>query len=85
MLTYKTETSWRRPLNSDEMALVNAKLAELISQTKTDGVRHEISGLTPDDGPTIERHWATEEDAQAWIDFFKDFDPPMIESKISAL
>ena len=91
MLKYKTETNWRRELGADEMILVNAKLAELIAQGKTDGIRHAEPYTERDDSDivnpitsfTIERYWATEEDAQAWIDFFSDFNPPIWRSKIS--
>jgi hypothetical protein len=85
MLTYKTETNWGRALDADEIIIVNAKLAELIAQGKTDGVRHESDMVKPIESITVERHWATEEDAKNWIDFFSDFYPPIWRSRISAI
>jgi len=82
MLTYKTEIHWGRALTLEEMSQVNTKLAELTSQEKTDGTKYTQETVL---GNVVERHWATEEDAQEWIDFFKDFTPPIIEFRINKL
>jgi hypothetical protein len=85
MLTYRTETNWARALTPEEMVKVNAKLAELTAQGKTDGVRYESTMMAPLESITVERHWATEEDAKNWIDFFSDFFPPIWRSQISVI
>jgi hypothetical protein len=84
MLTYRTETCWAREMTTDELAKVNAKLAELVTQGKTDGVRHE-SDMMPGGWTTVERHWTTEEDAKNWLEFFADFFPPVRKSRITAI
>jgi hypothetical protein len=64
--------------NPLDVAKVNAvraretKLTEMQSAGKTDGISY-FNGMNPPDA-IYQRSWATEADAQEWIDYLSTFD-----------
>lgn len=66
---YITTVEWEpRGLTPQQAQLIEAKIVQLKSENKTDGV------LLKSDTPNVSlssRHWASQEDAQAWLDWLE--------------
>lgn len=66
---YITTVEWDlNGLTPEQAEIIEAKIVELKSENKTDGDLQKSSTPT---ASLSRRHWASQEDAQAWLDWLE--------------
>ena len=71
----ETHTLWGREFTAEEMERMAARKARLISEGVIYGRMGQFNGVTI-------REWATEELANAWVEFANSFSPPPLKVEV---